>query len=99
MEGIIVFMATVLAVAFLSYRLGFIRGVRTRIRHQITPTHAGTGQDAGQCPDGDREPQPHSRRDQAAAPGPPGHRDKTAATPIGDSRSAASTPAPGDRSM
>jgi hypothetical protein len=40
MEGIIVFMATVLAVAFLSYRLGFIRGVRKRIKHEITPVTA-----------------------------------------------------------
>jgi hypothetical protein len=37
MEGIFVFLVTVLAVGFLSYRLGFIRGMRRRVKHQITP--------------------------------------------------------------
>jgi hypothetical protein len=35
--NVIVFMATVLAVGLLCYRLGFIRGAQMRRRHKITP--------------------------------------------------------------
>ncbi len=36
--NVVVFMVTVLAVAVLAYRLGFIRGAQMRRRHKITPT-------------------------------------------------------------
>jgi len=37
MEGIIVFLVTVLAVGLLAYRLGLTVGMRRKIKHQITP--------------------------------------------------------------
>jgi hypothetical protein len=40
MINLLVFVATILAVSGLSYRLGFIRGVQRRARHKISPTIA-----------------------------------------------------------
>jgi hypothetical protein len=40
MINLLVFVATVLAVSGLSYRLGFIRGVQKRARAKISPTIA-----------------------------------------------------------